>query len=139
MKKIKLNQGFTLIELLVVIAIIGILVVAGSVSYQRSVRLSRDGKRASDLEQIRQALETYRSENGSYPETANFTTALTGTYINTIPTDPQPTTNSYYYVRTATTAYSLCAKVEGTPSKPGSCGGASCGTAGICNYQVTNP
>ena len=63
--KSRISRGFTLIELLVVIAIIGILITVGAVSYQRAVRLSRDSKRKTDLEQIRQALETYRPKTVS--------------------------------------------------------------------------
>ena len=49
--------GFTLIELLVVIAIVGILVAVGSISYLTASKQSRDTRRKTDLEQIRQALK----------------------------------------------------------------------------------
>ncbi|MFZ2199915.1 MAG: prepilin-type N-terminal cleavage/methylation domain-containing protein [Microgenomates group bacterium] len=108
------KKAFTLIELLVVIAIIAILISVGSVSYTRSLKLSRDSKRRTDLEQIRQALETYRSENGVYPASATWQSALTagGAYISTIPTDPKEDgiAFSYTYALGATdTLYTLCA------------------------------
>jgi prepilin-type N-terminal cleavage/methylation domain-containing protein len=87
----KLLKGFTLIELLVVIAIIGILITVGAVSYQRAVRLSRDSKRKTDLEQIRQALETYRSEEGVYPDTSGWQS----TWLHYVV--PSDTTNPYTY------------------------------------------
>lgn len=102
--------GFTLIELLVVISIIGILVAVGATSYQRAVKLSRDSKRQTDLEQIRQALETFRSENGYYPATKEL---LVSNYITTLPLDPKEGTAGYSYTYTPAAApartYNLCA------------------------------
>lgn len=107
-----LKRGFTLIELLVVIAIIGILITVGSVSYQRAVRLSRDSKRKTDLEQIRQALETYRSENGSYPLGGSWESDLEDGFITTVPED---LINPYIYTpEGSSTTYSLCATLEST-------------------------
>ncbi len=115
------KKAFTLIELLVVIAIIGILITVGSVSYLRAIRLSRDSKRKTDLEQIRQALETYRSENGTYPAD---TSLLVSDYITALPTGPK--NDTYDYTGTTTT-YSLCASLE------------TIQTPATCNYIVTNP
>lgn len=108
-----MKKGFTLIELLVVIAIISILIAVGSISYTRAVQLSRDSRRKTDLEQIRQALETYRSENYSYPATGSLS-ALEPNYITDIPTDPKQGTGSYTYTytRSSTTTYTLCAELE---------------------------
>ena len=129
--------GFTLIELLVVIAIIAILISVGSVSYTRSLKLSRDSKRKTDLEQIRQALETYRAETGAYPATATWKTDLTNpteVYINSIPQDPKEGTYTYTYARNSTTTYTLCATLEVTPpatyTKPTGCS---------TNYGVVQP
>lgn len=132
------NRGFTLIELLVVIAIIGILVAVGTVSYQRAVQLSRDSKRKTDLEQIRQALETYRSEIGSYPSTNTWEADLVPDYISSIPSDPK--SNEYVYAAGAgvlPTTYTLCAALEKEPTSP-ACTSTSCGTVS-CNYQTTSP
>lgn len=104
---LKPKFGFTLIELLVVIAIIGILVTVGTVSYQRASKLSRDARRKTDLEQIRQALETYRSELGTYSADLN---SLSPTYITTVPTDPK--SNSYTYTRSSNTTYTVCTTLE---------------------------
>jgi general secretion pathway protein G len=106
------KKGFTLIELLVVIAIIGILITVGSVSYQRAVRLSRDSKRKTDLEQIRQAMETYRSENGAYPASGTWQSDLENGYITSVPEDD---VNAYTYTPNGSlTTYSLCATLEST-------------------------
>lgn len=134
-----LSRGFTLIELLVVIAIISILVAISSVSYQRAVKLSRDSKRKTDLEQLRQALETYRSENYVYPTTAQGIAKLqTDGFITTIPTDPNSPTKKYYYIRNSTTTYSLCAALEVAPGSPDTCGGGTKCTV-ACNYKTTQP
>jgi general secretion pathway protein G len=123
--KSKSKHGFTLIELLVVISIIGILVAVGATSYQRAVRLSRDSKRKTDLEQIRQALETYRAENGTYPSAVTWESDLESGYITEIPVDPKSQT--YTYTNPTTTTYTLCASLETIESPP------------TCNYTVTNP
>jgi type II secretion system protein G len=114
-----ISRGFTLIELLVVIAIIGILITVGSVSYTRAVKLSRDAKRKTDLEQIRQALETYRAETGSYPTAAaGGTGTLDPDYITLVPTAPDGASYPYTPAAGATPkTYSLCATFEiTTPS-----------------------
>ncbi len=126
------KRGFTLIELLVVITIIGILMGLLLVSFQGTRRTARDGKRKTDLEQIRNALEMCRSDTGSYPEN------LSGcSYLPTVPTDPLSPTYSYPYTRTSETAYALCAYLEGGSVAVPGCGG-NCGTV-ACNYKVTNP
>ncbi|MBD3250192.1 MAG: prepilin-type N-terminal cleavage/methylation domain-containing protein [Candidatus Pacebacteria bacterium] len=66
MKK-KQQAGFSLIELLVVATIILVLTTIGIVSYRRANTNSRDAKRKSDLQAVRQALILYKAENGCYP------------------------------------------------------------------------
>jgi len=82
----KQQLSFTLIEILVVTTIIGLLAGIGAVSYSQFVKKSRDAKRKTDLEQIRGALEMYRSEKSYYP--LGLPT-LVPDYMNSIPTDPQ--------------------------------------------------
>jgi len=99
-----MKRGFTLIELLVVVAIIGMLssVVLSSLNQARSS--SRDARRASDMNQIKSALELYASANqGRYPlrvddvagcegDTSycltNLENELVPDYIASIPLDP---------------------------------------------------
>lgn len=61
--------GFTLIELMVSISIVAVLMAIGVVSYTQANRSARNARRASDMEQVRAALELYRNENPSYPAT----------------------------------------------------------------------
>ncbi len=145
-KKFQLSErsmGFTLIELLVAITIFVMITGIAAVSYQQANRGARDGRRRSDLEQIRAALEIYRVDQDEYPPGAYA--AMIGTlqagpvYINITPDDPRPD-RDYFYVRNALTDYDLCAALEGAVVTP--CpvpGAATCGAIGACTYCVCNP
>jgi len=89
-----LSQGFTFVELLVVVTIIAILTTIGVANYSVVNKKSRDNKRKADLEQIRAALEIYRSDVGSYPPNPlpDCGEALIdgdSTYMDPIPCDPK--------------------------------------------------
>lgn len=138
------NVGFTFIEILVVATIISLLAAAGAVSYSQFSKSSRDAKRKADIEQIRAAVEMYRSNNGSYPlngggvgkvdvttcSTSGLTDSGGNTYLSKIPNDPKCSSNTpvYYYSSTDGSTYTIGAKLE-IPSTS-SCGG--CGST--CNY-----
>lgn len=128
-----MKKGFSLIELLVVIAIIGILLGIGAISYLTAQKQVRDSRRKADLMEIRQALETYRSEIGTYPDADGFNqpTGLDPDYITTIPLDPK--TGTYYYVKGVGNTYVLCATLEIIPTDPVT----GCTTGN--NYKVENP
>lgn len=137
----QLNVGFTLIEVLVAATIIALLSTIGLTGYQAITRSGRDALRKSDLEQIRSALEIYKSDNGSYPAlTATCVPAIPNTYINPYPKDPKPTTYKYCYVKQSNLNYQLCAHLENGNSSY-NCGEITpaylCGSN--CNYQVINP
>ncbi|MBI2009965.1 MAG: type II secretion system protein [Candidatus Chisholmbacteria bacterium] len=142
------DLGFTLIELLVTITIIGLLTSIGVFSYQSTNRKARDGKRIADLEQIRTALEIYRSDKREYPP--DLDTLEVEDYIQSLPEDPKPTDFGYEYVPdpanpTDPRTYELCAHLEqvADPDNDLYCGpGNNCGGSGggkACNYAVTNP
>ncbi len=61
------SRGFTLVEMLVAATIAALLAAVGMVSYTTVNRNARNARRQSDLEQMRSALELYRTENGMYP------------------------------------------------------------------------
>jgi len=90
--RIKKQRGFTLIELLVVIAIIGILSSVVMVSLVTARQKARDARRIVDVKTIQLALETYYSDNLSYPTsvygTANGSLNKTSVYLATVPSDP---------------------------------------------------
>jgi general secretion pathway protein G len=91
MRNIK-KHGFTFIEILVVATLIGILATIGIVTYSGATARARDGKRQSDIEQIRSALEMYRADNGYYPLTTADLSSVLSDYINSYPSPPDDTT-----------------------------------------------
>lgn len=66
----KLTLGFTMIEIMIVMTIIGMIVAMGGAAYSNAVRQGRDARRKVDLDQMRSALELYRSNSpdGTYPQ-----------------------------------------------------------------------
>ena len=133
-------KGFTLVELLVVFSLIGILISISLVAYNSTKKSARDGKRKSDLEQVRAALEMYRSDVGSYPDEVDFGGSLShgsDVYMSQIPNDPFSPTYQYVYDKSSDNSYSLCAYLE-TGSGTVTCGDESCGEKG-CNLKVINP
>jgi len=134
------KRGFTFIEVLVVITIISVLMAVGVTNFRIANQKARDGRRKSDLEQIRAALELYRTDQGTYPITAGWPGAGNSleadgiTYMGEIPDD---SLEGYDYSYSSDgLSYSLCAALELETS--GSCAGGDCGTED-CNYQLTNP
>ncbi len=152
-----LKKGFTLVELLIVIAIISTLVAIQTFVYINSQRTARDSKRRADLENIRAALEQYRSNNNTYPQTSRivFNSSCTknsglqddnaNIYINPLPGDPYCQIYHYFYqalpsncneTTITCTDYTIGALLENTST----CGktGTNCKDRGSqsCNYCV---
>ena len=132
--KISDFKSFTLIEILVVATIIALLASGGAVVYTQLNRASRDAKRKADLEQIRAALEMYRSNNnqyysGSFNNNCQNVNWL-GSYLSSFPNDPRSPLY-YYRCNISQSDYTLGAYLE--TGGRGSCG--SCGDAN-CNYCV---
>ncbi len=97
MKWLNLNsKGFTLIELLLVIGLLGLLIAGAVVAIPNQGRKARDSRRRVDIEQIRGALEMYRTDqvNGNYPAAL---AALSPNYLSTIPLDPRTPPVAYTY------------------------------------------
>ena len=100
----KNKKGFTLMEILIVMGI-GILLMSISIfSISTARQKSRDGKRISDINQIRLALEQFYDACGSYPNqlvsSANNGCTLSttfGKFLGQIPTDPKTGVGYYYY------------------------------------------
>lgn len=135
------RQGFTFIEMLVVVTIIGVLAVVGVTNFKVANQKARDGRRQGDLQQIRAALELYRTDQNAYPPAlpavGGSLIGGTTTYMSNRPGDPLNPTYTYYYSSVAPYAtYTLCAYLE-LGGTAGSCG-ASC-TGATCNYIITNP
>ncbi len=118
--------GFTMIELLVSATIIAVLSAIGLVSFRSANMKARNGKRMADLQQVRAALEIYRSDYPTYPndtvtgdmadisDAGNLSDYLSSESI----LDPKTGTYDYSYDSDGTT-YTLCANMEpeGTPDE----------------------
>jgi len=116
------NYGFTILEVLIVVSIMGILITIGLVSYSRILISSRDSTRKSDIEQISNTLEQFKSNNeyGSYPNQIYQNSDFTK-YMSNIPKDPR-TSQEYEYqplpfgctpsIETPCTSYNLTAQLE---------------------------
>ena len=63
----KTTSGFTIIELVVTIVVIGILATIGTISLNVVQAKTRDSQRASQIDIIADALESYYLKNGEYP------------------------------------------------------------------------
>ncbi len=127
----KSQKGFTLIELLIVVAIIGILAALLMTNFVGVRERARDAQRKSDIRQLQSALELYRSDNGTYPQTNAGVYKLNTvdcptpggltyngtTYMKKIPCDPTGissyNTGNYYYTSDGST-YTLAACIENT-------------------------
>lgn len=144
------RQGFTLIEILVAATIIAVLSAIGVSSYSSVNRRSRDAKRISDLEQVRSALEMYRTDNGFYPDTgtgfkslSDLESSLVSAYMPSVPVDPKG--DPYWYSPLGAAApyynYCVCAKLE-NPAGSGTCAGVTLPgdpDDPSCNYGLKSP
>lgn len=102
MKSLKL--GFTLIELLIVITIIAILAGAALPYVQQYVDDARQAKAKQDLDEIRNALVRYETDQ-SKPYVATETSQLVGPYLSKGMTDPWG--SAYKIAPASSTCYSV--------------------------------
>jgi len=129
----KTKFGFTLVELLITIAIVGLMSsVVAIVAIVPNLQRGKDNRRKTDLESIRAALEIYHNSNRIYPALSS----LSSDYISNVPDDPDA--NQDYYYSSAGQTYVICAKLY-TPGSSPCPVVATCGSAGNCNYGLTQP
>ncbi len=81
-----LHKGFTLIELLVVMAIIATLLSIAAPRYLRSVDDAREATLKSHLAQLREAIDHFHADRGSYP--LALPDLIEKRYLRAIPIDP---------------------------------------------------
>lgn len=74
------RSAFSLVELVVVVLIIGILAAVAAPRMFDTAGDARDAATKASLGIVRDSIELYKAQNGSYPTNANFTTAI-GPYI----------------------------------------------------------
>jgi general secretion pathway protein G len=90
------NQGFTLIELLVVFAIVALLSSIAVPKYFSSLQKSRESVLRYDLSVMRESIDKYFSDNGSYPE--SLQQLVEKRYLKSIPKDPIAQANDLWVV-----------------------------------------
>ncbi len=139
-------------ELLIVIVIIGIIGGIGGGYYLTSLKRGRDGQRAGDLNNLRNALEMYYLDNNNaypdptggldaYTEVSNLEDDLaTGDsqYIKVMPTDPSE--GQTYLYSSDGDCYCLSARMEMEESARTEIGDCTCPDShGDDCYLVTCP
>lgn len=140
------KKAFTMIEILVVVTIIGVLFGTAVISYRSLSQGSRDSRRRADLEQIRAALEMWRSSEptalGQYPNLPEDNCdSLSGLvnfneYLPVIPTDPKANAGVVYKCDSAASGYTLYSTLENTNNGVICGGSGDCGTGSPCEYAV---
>lgn len=80
------SKGFTLIELLVVMVIIATLLSIAAPRYLRSVDDAREAALRSNLAQMREAIDHFHADLGTYPQA--LTDLIEKRYLRAIPIDP---------------------------------------------------
>ena len=158
----KNSNGFTLIELLISVLIVGILA-AGALALINPVgqfKNSRDSQRKADLAKVQSALETYRAQQGGYPQSSSSNSPFHGTtwtvggvtYLQNVPSDPSRGYTYTYYTDPSGSQvdqagdvgqYCLIACMESSGNY-GSCPingytNPSCPSGSSGYYIVTNP
>lgn len=131
---------------MIVITLMSVLTVTGIAAYTGSLKAGRDARRKADIEQLRSALELYRSDNSSYPVALpTLDPGASGKKYITLPKDPSNNQN-YYYNPTCAGSPSICdtykmgSALEGSTTACPGLTGNNCRnpkvTPVICNYCV---
>ncbi len=145
MKCHKKSYGFTLIEIMLVVILLGIIFSLSSLSYTSVRNRAYDSERQSDIQEIRLALEQYRSNNNVYPTAVptlgmNFGSGALNDaggniYMSKLPQDPRYPEKQYFYETSGTdfTLYTSLGNAEPTPCAVVT-PAQECGTRYECNY-----
>lgn len=80
------DGGFTLIELVIVVSLIVILASIGMANYHNSIVRAREAVLKEDLFRMRDAIDQYYADKGSYPTDLNA--LVSDGYMRSVPKDP---------------------------------------------------
>lgn len=80
------TAGFTLLELMTVVTIVGILATLAVPNYQLSVKKAREGALKQALFVLRDVIDQYRTDKGTYPQA--LTDLVAAGYLRSVPMDP---------------------------------------------------
>ncbi len=94
------RRGFTLIELVVVVLILGIIAAIAGPKIFDTASDARDSSTKQSLAVVRDAIELYRSQAGSYPTGAALATNLKPYLRGPFPTCQVGNTNANVFVST---------------------------------------
>lgn len=138
------QRGFTLIELLVAISIIGVLSSFLLANFVGVRQRARDGVRKADLRQIQSALELYRSDQSTYPNSPlpacrSALTAGSVTYMQKIPCDPSSGASYTYSVGAGNSTYSIFACLENGNDVSVDMPKTNCSSSTSWKYTLQNP
>jgi len=122
------ERGFTLIELMVVVGIVAILVSIALPSYQDSVRKGRRGQAKSDLVELAQRAERFRTINNAYNAGTGFWASIPSGDRQS----PRGTGAASYIITEAQTAdtFTLTATPQGGQTADVLCGTLTINQAG---------
>lgn len=84
----KKQRGFTLIEMIITVAILGVLAAIAWPLYESQSAKGRRSDAAVALTNARQALVSFRSDNGAFPADAATALAALRSYLVTAPNSP---------------------------------------------------
>jgi general secretion pathway protein G len=70
------RSGFTLVELVVVVLVLGILAAIAAPRLVNTATYAKTNSTKASLNIVRDAIELYKGDNGSYPPAATLATAL---------------------------------------------------------------
>lgn len=87
------NKGFTLIELLVVFSLLALLLSIAVPRYLSVTGMSREKVRSQNIATIRDALDKYKADQGSYP--SKLEDLVIKQYLRNIPLDPVSGSNNW--------------------------------------------
>lgn len=80
------EAGWTLIELMVVMSLIGVLATLALAQYRNSVQAAKEAVLKADLFLMRDAIDQYYADKGSYP--SSLQSLVSEGYLRRIPDDP---------------------------------------------------